>query len=150
MRQLLVAAVIVLSSCGDDQDAEGAAALWGRLQASSYRTTYGRPVGYSGRTESATAHGDEVEIFVNAVALETLRRTPAPTAMPPGAIIVKDVYKNGELKLVAAMEKRFDGWFWAEWDNKGESVYSGRPGLCIDCHRRGEDFIRALPPFRDD
>lgn len=150
MRSVLVAALVLMSSCGDDQDAEGAAALWQRLQSGNYRASFVRPVGYERRRPSATAHGDEVEIFVNVVAADTLKRTPAPTAMPPGAVIVKDIYKNGQLKLVAAMEKRFDGWFWAEWDTAGDSLYSGRPGLCIDCHRRGEDFIRALPPFRDD
>lgn len=146
----VLALALLVASCGDNQDSEGAAALWGRLQSSSYRASYHRPRGYETRQPSNTAHGDQVEIFVNTVARDTLLRVPAPTAMPPGAIIVKDVYKNGELKLVAAMEKRFDGWFWAEWDEKGSAIYSGRPGLCIDCHRRGEDFIRALPPFRDD
>ena len=151
MRPFLAAALVAgLMSCSDNQDSEGASALWTRLQSSSYRTSFVRPVGYEQRTPSKTAHGDQVEIFINTIARDTLARVPAPTSMPPGAVIVKDVYKNGELKLIAAMEKRYDGWFWAEWDAKGDAVYSGRPGLCIDCHRRGEDFIRALPPFRDD
>ena len=150
MRVLLAVAVALLSSCGDDQDREGADELYRRLQSASYRTTFSRPAGYAVRTPSSTAPADEVEIFVNGVARDTLQRTPPPTSMPPGAIIVKDVFRDGELRLIAAMEKRFDGWFWAEWDSAGRSIYSGRPGLCIDCHRRGEDFIRALPPFRDD
>jgi len=142
--------VVGLTSCGDNQDSEGAAALWSRLQSSGYRTTYPRPAGYEQRKPSKTAHGDEVEIFVNTVARDTLQRSPPPTTMPVGALIVKDIYKRGTLELVAAMEKRFDGWYWAEWDSSGRALYSGRPGLCIDCHRRGEDFIRALSPFRDD
>lgn len=151
MRFLLIATLAAaLTSCGDNQDSEGADALWNRLQSGGYRTNYPRPAGYEQRKPSKTAHGDAVEIFVNTPARDTLQRVPAPTAMPPGALIVKDVYKNGELKLIAAMEKRYDGWFWAEWDEKGNTIYSGRPGLCIDCHRRGEDFIRALAPFRDD
>jgi hypothetical protein len=64
---------------------------------------------------------------------------------PVGSLIVKDGYSNdGELELVAAMEKREGGWFWAEWDGKGSAKYSGSPDICTDCHSRGADFVRAF------
>ncbi len=57
---------------------------------------------------------------------------------------MKDGFDGADLELVAAMEKRDDGWFWVEWDGSGESVYSGKPDVCIDCHASGSDGIRAF------
>jgi len=42
------------------------------------------------------------------------------------------------------MEKRRDGWFWAEFDDDGEPKFSGRPSKCTDCHASGSDFVRAF------
>ena len=43
------------------------------------------------------------------------------------------------------MEKRADGsWFWAEYTADGDSLYSGRPDICVGCHALGDDFIRAF------
>ena len=63
-----------------------------------------------------------------------------------GSIVAKDGYADdGSAVLIAAMEKREDGWYWAEWDAEtDESEYSGRPGLCIDCHSSGADYVRAF------
>ena len=41
---------------------------------------------------------------------------------------------GGSRKSVAIMEKRADGWFWAEYDDGGTSTYSGHPSVCVDCH----------------
>ena len=43
-----------------------------------------------------------------------------------------------------AMERRSDGWYWAEWRASGSSIYSGRPSLCIDCHALGSDSVLAF------
>jgi hypothetical protein len=63
-----------------------------------------------------------------------------------GSLIVKDGFSGGELDLIAAMDKRDDGWFWAEWtDTTGESAeFSGKPEVCTDCHSAGADFVRAF------
>lgn len=41
------------------------------------------------------------------------------------------------------MEKRASGWYWAEYDSDGDPDHSGRPEICLDCHRSGSDFVRA-------
>ncbi len=35
-------------------------------------------------------------------------------------------------------------WFFAEYDAEGDASYSGSPDLCTQCHRSGDDFVRAF------
>ncbi len=137
-------AVLLLAACGDDQDPDGAAQLWGRIHAENYRG-WARPPGFEQRRPSSAAHGNAVDIYVNEIVSEALRSPSPLTAWPTGSLIVKDGFDDGDLDLVAAMEKRADGWFWAEWDDEGDASYSGRPSLCIDCHASGSDSVRAFP-----
>ncbi len=136
--------VVLLAGCGDDQDPDGAAELFQRIQDADYRS-FARAPGYPGREPSAAAHGNEVEIFINDVVVDALTQGDL-TEWPRGALIVKDGYDDGEHSLIAAMEKQDGGWFWAEWtDLTGESAkYSGRPEICTDCHSSGADFVRAF------
>ncbi len=140
----LLALGLVLAGCGDDQDPDGAAALWTRIHAESY-ASWARAPGYATRQPSQAAHGNAVEIFVNAVAADALAAHVPLAAWPEGTLIVKDGYDGAEHKLVAAMEKRKDGWYWVEWSASGDSRYSGKPSLCINCHASGQDSIRAFP-----
>ena len=69
------------------------------------------------------------------------------TAWPEGSIIVKEGYSGDERKLVAVMEKRADGWYWAEYDGEGGADFSGKPGVCLDCHGSREataDWVFAF------
>jgi hypothetical protein len=135
-----------LVGCGDDQDPDAAAALWARIQSEGYRG-FARAPGYEARQPSNTAHSDQVDIYVNAVIADALAAGEPLSAWPVGALIVKDGFTDsGDHALVAAMDKRADGWFWAEWsDVTGESAkYSGQPSICIDCHASGEDMVRAF------
>ena len=134
-----------LFACGDDQDPEGAADLLQRLRDDDYQS-WARGPGYAERRVSFAAHGDEVEIFVNEVAAKALSSDDGLETWPVGSIIAKDGYdEDGTHLLVAAMEKRADGWYWAEWDaESGTSDYSGKPGICIDCHASGSDYVRAF------
>jgi hypothetical protein len=75
---------------------------------------------------------------------DALSAGEAIDAWPTGSRIVKDGFDDGDLDLIAAMEKREDGWFWAEWDDEGDVIYSGTPELCTDCHRSGDDSVRAF------
>ena len=75
---------------------------------------------------------------------EALASGEALTAWPEGSLIVKDGYNKGEQHLVAAMEKREGGWFWAEYKASGEVSYSGDPGVCTRCHDAGADYVRAF------
>ncbi len=67
-------------------------------------------------------------------------------AWPLGSVIGKDGWRaDGEtLHIVAVMEKRDDGWFWAEYDGSGEPLYSGSPSVCTGCHASGADYVRAF------
>lgn len=138
-------AVGSLAACGDDQDPEGAADLLERLRAADYRS-WERAPGFADRRPSSAPHGDEVEIFVNDVVAGALADGTPLDAWPVGSIIAKDGYdEDGSLSLVAAMEKREDGWYWAEWDGEtDESKYSGKPATCIDCHASGDDYVRGF------
>jgi hypothetical protein len=133
---------LVSVACGDDQDPAGAAELWDRIHAENYRG-FARAPGFEQRRASGAAHGNAVDIYVNAIVVDALAKGPL-AAWPKGSLIVKDGFDDGDFELVAAMEKRDDGWFWAEWDNEGDAQYSGRPSLCIDCHASGSDSVRAF------
>jgi Cytochrome P460 len=140
---MLLAANVLLAACGDDQDPAGAAALWSRIHAENYRG-WARAPGYEQRRSSSAAHGDAVDIYINETVSDALRSPSGATAWPAGSLIVKDGFDGGDFELVAAMEKRTDGWFWVEWDSDGDASYSGKPSTCIDCHASGSDFVRAF------
>jgi hypothetical protein len=145
MRTLLPLLLLATSAlgCGDDQDPGGAATLWNRIHAENYRT-WSRAPGYPTRRESDAPHSDAVDIYVNPVVASALAAGRPLAAWPVGSLIVKDGYSGSTHEIVAAMERRADGWYWAEWRASGSSIYSGRPSLCIDCHAAGSDGVRAF------
>jgi hypothetical protein len=146
MPRLTLVAVLVtvcFPACRNE-DPAGAEALWDELQAAGY-TEWTRAPGFPGRTPSTASHGDEVEIFVNDVVADALAAGSPLDAWPEGALIVKDGWRDGEPHIVAAMEKRDDGWFWAEWEPDGTILFSGTPRVCTNCHDAGEDSVRAFP-----
>ncbi|MRG96415.1 hypothetical protein [Polyangium spumosum] len=146
-RLLWIAAMALFAAaapgCRQDDDPAGADELWTRIQDAKYRA-WERAPGYESRKASSAPHGDQVEIFVNDVVAGALDG-PAITAWPEGSIVVKDGFDDdGSPHIVAAMEKRGGAWFYAEWDPDGESLYSGAPSICTDCHAAGADMIRAF------
>lgn len=143
MRRTLLALALLAAGCGDDQDPGGAATLLSRIRAANYRG-WSRAPGYPTRRVSNAPHSDAVDIYVNDVVQRALTAGAPLSAWPVGAIIVKDGYSGATHRLIAAMEKRADGWYWAEWNADGTSIYSGRPSLCIDCHASGSDGVRAF------
>lgn len=132
----------LLVSCGDNQDDAGARALLSRVKADQYRT-WSRAPGYEQRRSSNAPHSDAVDIYVNATVAQTLSQ-PDAMEWPVGSIIAKDGFSGADHELTALMEKRNDGWFWAEYDSDGDPAYSGKPEICIDCHRSGSDGVRAF------
>lgn len=139
-------ALVTLVACGDDnenQDADGARSLLSQVQAEDY-PSWERAPGWPTRTPSSAPHGVEVEIYVNDLLAAVLEEAAALTAWPEGSTIVKDGFRGGNLALTAIMDKRSDGWYWAEYDADGEPLYSGRPATCTDCHSIGDDFVRAF------
>jgi hypothetical protein len=139
----LALAVLPFFACRENTQPAEARALRDRLGV-GYRDWEPVP-GYETRRASDTAHGEEVEVFWNELASASAHARPFE-GMAPGSIVVKEAFREDELINVAVMEKRYEGWFWVEWSASGEILFSGRPGLCIDCHRRGDDFLRTVTP----
>jgi hypothetical protein len=135
--------LFLVAGCGDNQDDAGARALLEKIRADRY-TTWDRAPGYEQRRPSSAPHSKAVDIYVNDLVAEVLALGEAVPAWPVGSIIAKDGFDGSELALIAVMEKRADGWFWAEYDDDGDPDYSGRPDVCIDCHRSGSDYVRAF------
>lgn len=143
----LAATLPLLLSCGnDDQDPEGAAILLATIRSEEYQTKYFRPAGFETKKPTTAPHGDEVEIFYNKEVENMFASNIKAAQWPAGAIIVKNGYEEGQLATISAMLKRDDGWFWAEWDaSNDESLASGKPDLCTECHAEGgSDFVRAF------
>jgi hypothetical protein len=140
---------LTLAGCGQDDDPEGARVLWQKINTGPGFRSWERAPGYPTRKPSFTAHASAVEIFVSPELASTLQR-PKDSAVaewPVGSIIVKEGFSGDSRKLVAVMEKRADGWFWAEYDDGGDSKYSGKPSVCVDCHdnRKGySDWVYAF------
>lgn len=128
-------------ACGDDQSPAEARSLLDRVRSENYRG-WSRPPGYESRRSTNAPHADAVDIYVNDVVRDALAGGPID-AWPVGSVIVKDGWDDDALELVAIMEKRSDGWFWAEYYDD-ESKYSGKPSICTNCHASGDDFVRAF------
>lgn len=139
---LLIGGLASLIGCGDDQDPEGARVLHERLQNEDYRR-WRRPPGWESRRAAQSPHSDEVDIYVNPIMAAAIDAREPLTAWPEGSIIAKDGFDGDDHVLLAVMEKRADGWYWAEYYD-GEARYSGKPDICVDCHRSGEDQVRAF------
>jgi hypothetical protein len=144
LRLLTLLGATLSAACGDNQDDAGARDLLSRVRTAEYRT-WDRAPGWPARRDSGAPHSDQVDIYVNDVVAETLALPdPERRRWPEGSIIVKDGFDGSDLEIVAIMEKRSDGWYWAEYDSEGAPDYSGHPDICIDCHQSGSDLVRAF------
>lgn len=139
----LSAVALSLAACADNQDDAGARALLAKVREQGYRN-WDRAPGYEARRSTSAPHANSVDIYVNDLVEEVLETATSATSWLEGSIIVKDGFSGSDLQLIAIMERRSDGWYWAEYDDDGDPDYSGRPEVCIDCHRRGSDLVRAF------
>lgn len=133
----------VLASCTDDQTPEEARAVRAEILAADYRS-WERAPGFETRQPSRASHGESVDIFINDVVAEALRSEETLREWPIGSVIVKDGFDGSRLKFVAVMQKRENGWFWAEYDGDGDTLFSGTPEICVGCHTVGDDYTRAV------
>jgi hypothetical protein len=136
---VIAVALAAAVACGQDDDPEGARVLWDKVNAAPGFRSWRRAPGYPTRQPSFTAHADAVEVFVNQEIANVLD-TKAVQTWPLGSIVVKEGFSGSSRKLVAVMEKRADGWFWAEYDDSGSPMYSGRPSVCVDCHEKRQSY----------
>lgn len=137
-----------LLACRQNDDPEGAKALYAKVtQGAGFRAApWRRAPEFPTRKASFTAHSREVEIWVNEPMAKAIDGIEPPKALagdpsvrewPVGSIIVKEGFSGDDRQIVAIMERRADGWYWAELDGEGESLWSatnGKPDICVDCH----------------
>ena len=142
----VLAAISMLVACGDDEtvDAAGGRELLARVQKENYRD-WRRAPGWGSRLPSiGDGHGGQLDIYVNGVVASVLNDSGPVTALPVGSAIAKDVWSATDLHAIAIMEKRLDGWYWAEFDGVGDVLAAGHPQGCINCHQSGVDYVRAF------
>ena len=133
----------LLCACGDNQDEMGARNLLAEIRAQGYRG-WERAPGHPARAASNAPHGDQVDIYVNQVVSDALAAGEPLGTWPLDSIIAKDGWDGSELVRIAVMQKRSDGWFWAEYDGDGDPSYSGHPETCTDCHQSGSDYVLSF------
>lgn len=139
-------AIALTVGCGEEDpvDADGGRALLERVQSEGYRQ-WRRAPGWDSRLPSiGGGHGGQLDIYVNEAIASLLDSGMSVAALPVGSTIVKDVWNGAELHAIAIMDKREDGWYWAEYRASGEVLAAGHPHGCIACHQRGADYVRAF------
>lgn len=141
-RSAVLVLPLLLAACGDNQDEAGAKELLERVRGESYQT-WARAPGWDRRLPTSAPHAEEVDIFLNPT-LYDAAVGGAIDAWPVGSIVVKDGYDGRDLAIIAIMEKREDGWFFAEYDEDGDPFFSGQPQTCLDCHEAKNDRILAF------
>jgi hypothetical protein len=105
---------------------------------------------------SPSPHG-AFKLKFNAIAsaaLDSTDRLPKGNKFPTGAVLVKEVYENGVLRLYVVMKKdpsnqnQGTEWLWAEYNTDGSVDYSiNKKGQdCIGCHSGGmnRDLTRTF------
>ncbi len=153
MRRIFQFGLFALAACGDNQDPATADDLFRRIQTANYRATFAKAPGYATKQPSNTAHAKFSDIFVNPTVDGAIKAKKPLKEWPLGSLVVKDGYDgDGAVQLIAVIEKRADGWFWAEYTKPtsadGGAKYSGKPSICINCHQAaadaGNDFTQAI------
>jgi len=136
------------------KDLKDADELYERINALSYKE-FARAPGWGERSRATIPHqeGQEiyVDIYINDVILEALEANEPLEEWPVGSLLVKDTYVNGEYTSVGANEKRKDGWVIMQWNADGVAEFAGKPKVCWNCHKIGDDMVRAFrfPQYQD-
>lgn len=142
---IIVASSLLFDSCKKKEEEENAAAdaeLYNAVKSDNGYTYFQNGDLLSGKAPSP--HGSFKLRFnaTAAAALDTSGYLPSGSSFPNGSIIVKDIYKNGALDLIAVMKKdpgnddAASGWIWSEYEPDGTVFYSisSQGDQCTACH----------------
>jgi hypothetical protein len=147
MLRRLVFLALLPTACAERNEADE---LRQQILDDDYRTAYHRAPGWPDPRQPSQGgpHGGFVDIYVNDVVEDALAAGEALDAWPEGSLVVKDGWDSaagGELRYLAFMERRDDGWFWGEYRGNGSLVAAGlNDRRCADCHAAGADSVRAF------
>jgi len=148
-----VSLTMVLNSCGPNEDAQS-------LDDTLFEESTANGLSYykNGDILEAKApspHGSFKLAYndVAAQALDSEGELPVGASFPKGSLLVKEVYKDGQVTLIVPMKKdenndfAGDGWLWGEYGPDGSVVYSvGEKGKsCTGCHggSPNRDLVRT-------
>lgn len=130
-------------------DVNDADELYNRINLQSYRE-FARPSGFENRTQSDAEIQHffkqplTVDIYINKIIDEALTKDSI-NEWPPGSLLVKDAFLDNKLELTSVMEKRENGWFYAEWNARGVAKAAGYSVPdCIRCHASGDDMLQSI------
>jgi len=155
---LILAVVLTIHSCKDDDDDEPAPPsadklFYDEVVASGY-TFYKNGNILPGISPSP--HGS-FKLRFNATAqaaLDTTGELAIGGTFPTGSILVKEVYTGGNLDLYAVMKKdpsngnASSGWTWAEYDTDGSTITSvtAKGTACVSCHASADnrDLVKTF------
>jgi len=149
-RALLFIFVFVLVACRQNDDPDGAKAVYAKANEGAGYRSWRRAPDFPTRKVSFTAHSREVEIFVNEPMAKAIDGAVTNREWPVGSMIVKEGFSGGDRQLIAIMEKRTSGWYWTELDGDAEPIWSatnGKPDICIGCHEdlaKYSDWVFAI------
>lgn len=113
--------------------------FWGYIHKTNPYTKWAMWPGMDGMYEGKSPHGKYVRIFVNKPALEAAK---AGKAMPYGAIIVKENFKDKKTLASITPMYRVKGynpaggdWYWTKIAANGKILGEGKLKGCIRCHK---------------
>jgi hypothetical protein len=129
-----------------------AEALWAYLQSVDYRSWALFP-GTGALYGGTEPHGMLLTTYVNRIAHDAL--TNGATALPAGAIIVKENYMPDSTFDASTVMHKVPGydaangdWYWAKYNPNGGVDDAGRAPMCQQCHAaaRTRDFVMTPLP----
>jgi hypothetical protein len=138
------------------KDLKDADELYERITVLNYKK-FVRAPGFEKRTQSEAEMQHffkeplTVDIYMNEIVEEALTKDSIEE-WPVGSLLVKDGFLDDKLELISVLEKREDGWFYAEWNGEATAKTAGYAvQVCIGCHASGDDMVRAFrfPQYRD-
>lgn len=147
-RRLFLAWALMISGLTGcfDRSAEAEADAEARALRQSLVDEYAewpRMPGFEYTRASMGPHGLEVDIFINGILDEAARGDAAPP-WPVGSQAVKMSYVDDTPWVLSMMEKRADGWFFAQFTADGRLIEAGSTAsdaMCLECHTTERDSL---------